>query len=145
MTEKARKIFDILGVKPMEEFRTIKDGMLFRFTDNLELQCKFSERHWDIVENVDTYRQIINGKSNIYKIPKPTEEDKIVIAYAKLCGYKYIAKDASGAVHAFRTKPTRRAECPEWDNDGSYSTLYHDVSFLSWEDEEPYYIGECEQ
>ena len=87
MTEKARKIFYLLGVEPMEEFRTIKDGMLFRFTDDLELQCKFSERHWDIVENVDTYRQIINGKSNIYKIPKPTEEDKIVIAYAKLCGY----------------------------------------------------------
>lgn len=74
MTEKARKIFDILGVEPMEEFRTIKDGMLFRFTDNLELQCKFSERHWDIVENVDTYRKILSGDMIIIKNTKLTDE-----------------------------------------------------------------------
>ncbi len=142
MTEKARKIFDILGVEPVEEFRIVKDGMICRFSEDLTLQCRISDRYFEAVENVDTYRKIITGETKIIKIPKPTEEDKIVIAYAKLCGFKYIAKDASGAVHAFRTKPTRRAECPEWDNDGSYSTLYHDVSFLSWEDEEPYYIGE---
>ena len=141
MTEKARKIFDILGVEPDEEFKVSDNNFKYRFDHNLGLEF-YDGSEWHKVENADMYRKIITGETKIIKIPKPTEEDKIVIAYAKLCGYKYIAKDASGAVHAFRTKPTRRAECPEWDNYGSYSTLYHDVSFLSWEDEEPYYIGE---
>lgn len=141
MTEKARKIFDILGVEPDEEFKVSDNNFKYSFDHKLGLEF-YNGSEWHKVENADMYRQIMNGYSRIIKIPKPTEEDKIVIAYAKLCGFKYIAKDASGAVHAFRTKPTRRAECPEWDNDGSYSTLYHNVSFLSWEDEEPYYIGE---
>ena len=144
MTEKARKIFDILGVEPDEEFKVSDNNFKYSFDHKLGLEF-YDGSEWHKVENADMYRQIINGYSRIIKIPKPTEEDKIVIAYAKLCGYKYIAKDKSGAVHAYERKPTKRAECPEWDNDGSYSTLYHDVSFLSWEDEEPYYIGECEQ
>lgn len=142
MTEKARKIFDILGVEPAEEFRIVNNGMLCRFNEELELQCRISDQYFETVENVDTYRKIITGETKIIKIPKPTEEDKIVIAYAKLSGYPYLAKDKSGAVIAYATKPTKRAECPEWDSGGCYFHVYHDVSFLSWEDEEPYYIGE---
>lgn len=140
MTEKARKIFDILGVEPDEEFKVSDNNFKYSFDHKLGLEF-YDGSEWHKVENANMYRNIINGYSHIIKIPKPTEEDKIVIAYAKLCGHLYLAKDVSGAVYAYKTKPTRRAECPEWDSGGSYFHVYHDVSFLSWEDEEPYYIG----
>lgn len=70
MTEKARKIFDILGVEPVEEFRIVRDGMLCRFSGDLTLQCRISDRYFEAVENVDTYRKIISGETKIIKIPK---------------------------------------------------------------------------
>lgn len=145
MTEKARKIFDILGVEPEEVFEINDMCYEFKFTNNLELyyrdkQTPTKSSAWACREYARPLVDLLSGIRTIK--PKPTKEDEIVIAYAKLCGYNYIAKDKSGAVHAYRTKPAKRAECPEWDNDGCYSTLHYNISFLSWEDAEPYYIGE---
>lgn len=143
MTEKARKIFDILGVEPVEEFRIVRDGMLCRFSEDLTLQCKIGERLWDAVENTDTYRKIISGETKIIKIPKPTKEDEIVIAYAKLCGCKYIAKDENGKCKAFETRP-EKIDTRWWKSlpNAKIIELGYNLSFLSWEDEKPYYIGE---
>ena len=91
------------------------------------------------------YRQIFNGYSHIIKIPKPTEEDKIVIAYAKLCGCKYIAKDSDGSIYAYKDRPDKGETCwHQVNHDAQFAVvvLICDISFLSWEDEEPYYIGE---
>ena len=147
MTEKARKIFDILGVEPDEEFKVSDNNFKYSFDHKLGLEF-YDGSEWHKVENADMYRTIINGYSHIIKIPKPTEEDKIVIAYAKLRGFLYIAIDKDGEVRAYRRKPIKyksevwavEDEFPS--EDFNYIRLHYKVSFLSWEDEEPYYIGE---
>ena len=140
MTEKARKIFDILGVGPGEEFKVSDSNFRYSFNHNLGLEF-YNGAEWRDVENIDTYRKILNGEMKIIKIPKPTEEDKIVIAYAKLCGCKWVAKDKSGGVCAFTDRPYKEDDYWNQDED-KFVELMHNISFLSWEDEEPYYIGE---
>ena len=144
MTEKARKIFDILGVEPDEEFKVSDNNFKYSFDHKLGLEF-YNGSEWHKVENADMYRQIMNGYSHIIKIPKPTEEDKIVIAYAKLCGCKYIAKDSDGSIYAYKDRPDKGETCwHQVNHDAQFATveLICDISFLSWEDEEPYYIGE---
>lgn len=141
-----KQIFNMLGVEPEEEFylKNAADEKLeltYRINKNLYLQIK-TDTAW-----IPSNRQLHNllcGDCRIVKIPHPTAEEQLAIDYARACGYKWIAKDKNKTVAAFKEKPKKGTK--EWLNTTNdlddWIELYLPISFLSWEDEEPYYIGD---
>lgn len=138
----SEKIFEILGVKPYEEFK-IDIYPKFEYRINSSLIVEIHEDTWH-VSNYVTLRSILLGDYKIIKIPKPTKEEQLVIEYARLCGYNWIAKDKNGRCFTYKLKPLKIER--EWQSDFSEDTppleLGYNLSFLSWEDKEPYYIGD---
>lgn len=130
-------IFDKLKLKPYEEFKLEGENILYRLDEQLNIEAKFTGIGWRT--SAHTIQSILNGTYSIIKIP--SKEDLIVINYAKLCGFKWIAKDKNGLIHMYKDKPVKRNN-DEWSAVCTFSKLYYPVSFLSWEDEEPYYIGD---
>ena len=82
---------------------------------------------------------MVNNILNLARIPN--EEDKIVINQAKRRGYKWLATDEDKRTFGYCLRPTKRRSLGKWLATGRYGKV-SSISFLSWEDEEPYYIGE---
>ena len=78
----------------------------------------------------------------IVPLKESTPEDKIVFAYFKLLGYKYIAQDEDGNIYVFKYKPNKVSG--QWITKIFTVPLPcpYPISCISWKDEEPYYIGE---
>jgi hypothetical protein len=138
------KIFELLGVKPNEEFKidTSDIHLVYKFTKDFCLRYKDGSNIWQ--SSVHNIIEFLTGKISIIKIVEITKEDQLVIDYAKLCGFKWLAKDENGETYAYKYKPHKY--------NGNWNTIVkqpsapgmwirYPVSFLSWEDEEPYYIG----
>ena len=89
-------------------------------------------------------RDILNGTYTIIKtFDKPTSQEQLAIDYAKACGYKWIAKDGDGIVFAYGDKPNRVDDLELWDYQWEdYMQIKIPISFISWDDKEPYYIGD---
>ena len=83
-------------------------------------------------KKIDTPILMLTAKSDV--------RDKI--DYCKLCGYKYICQDANGQIWAYKEKPEKRSFM--WtDNDyvdDDPLEIKYNLSFLSWDDEEPWLI-----
>ena len=70
----------------------------------------------------------------------PNKSEQIAINYARECGMKYLAEQKDGRVFAFKEKPVK--------TDGKWIVnsvlkpieIYVPISFISFEDEEPYLI-----
>ena len=70
----------------------------------------------------------------------PNKSEQIAINYARECGMKYLAEQKDGQVFAFEEKPVK--------TDGKWIVnsvlkpieIYVPISFISFEDEEPYLI-----
>ena len=143
------KFFDLLEIKPQERFKlksTDNNKMynfIYYFSDRLSL--RYINNVGDDFKSDLYIEDILNGNLQIVKIPKISEEEKTAIKYFLLAGYKYMAKDKNGKVYAYKTKPIK-APISHWDccdnNLSSYCKVDIPISFLSWEDTEPYYIGE---
>ena len=78
MTENVRKIFDILGVEPNEEFEVmLKDnsklGNKFKFDEKLQGYCFSGE--WCLLE--DLLKLLLNGAYKIIKLPKEPKKKKL--------------------------------------------------------------------
>lgn len=138
----SEKIFEILGVKPYEEFKIAdeKETYVYRITNILRIEVKI-DNAW-LLSNFVHIGDILIGYKKIIKIQKPTKEEQLVIDYAKLVGYNWIAKDMDGNCYAYDTKPIKNLKNEMWGNDNSTTNLEYNLSFLSWEDDEPYYIGD---
>ena len=132
----AKYIFDKLNVKPYEEFKLEGEDLLYRLDEQLNVEGKFTSIGWS--RSAHTIQSILNGTYSIIKFP--SKEDQIVIDYAKLCGYKYIAKDKNGDVCMYQEKPIKHYT--QWVAMGGLKPILHPISLVSWEDEEPYYIGD---
>lgn len=140
-----KQVFKMLNIEPDEEIQlaNITDA-IYRISHNLKVWVRNkNEDGWRTCSN-DSLSAILTGQLEIVKIKKPTPEDQIVIDYAKLCGCKWIAKDKNGYIYAFINKPMKNNNEEMWDVDGdnSYIEIEYQISFLSWEDKEPYFIGE---
>ena len=87
----------------------------------------------------------LKGNVTIYKKPIPTEIEQIAINYALAYGCHWIAKDSDGVIYAYKRKPHKSSYSDMWDDDVNDDKLMVEIklpiSFLSWEDEAPYYIG----
>jgi len=145
--ELKEQIFKLLNIKPNEEFKITspffeKDEKFhtYKLNENMIVEYKDSYGRWN--NDWTILPKLLNGEAFIKKIIIPTEEEQIVIAYARLLGYKWLAKDKNGEVCGFSEKPSKSSSVWTVSN-GDYNYLeYDNISFLSFEDKEPYYIGE---
>ena len=148
-----QQIFELLGVKPDEEFALKKaPHCFFQITKSLELwSCGAEKDVWFRDTHNTQFIDILTGKFTIIKISKPTKEEQLAIDYARACGCKWMAKDESKKVFAFKNKPIKVD--PQSNDDIFGVGMWFDednrsdglpigipISFLSWEDEEPYHI-----
>lgn len=71
MTENVKKIFEMLNLKPHEDFKCNSTGVVFRFTDYLTLKAKkpHSDK-WENVEEIDVLKGILNGDLPIILLSK---------------------------------------------------------------------------
>ena len=83
-------------------------------------------------------RYLITGEFSVIK--DLTEKEKIAIEYAKACGCNWIAKDKHGEIYAFASKPSKSEFLSYWYDEGICIRLYLPISFIHWEDKEPYKI-----
>lgn len=145
--ELKEQIFKLLNIKPNEEFKINspffeKDEKLrtYKLKENMVVEYKDSYGRWN--PDWTVLPKLLNGEAFIQKIIVPTKEEQIVIDYAKLLGHKWLAKDKNGEICGYSEKPTK-LYCTWAPNEGDYSYLeYENISFLSFEDKEPYYIGD---
>lgn len=144
MADYTKQIFDMLGVEPDEEF-ALKEAphCFFKITKSLKLwSCGAEKDVWFRDTHNTQFIDILTGKFTIIKIPKPTAEEQLVIDYARACGYKWLAKNKNKTVYMYSLKPTKGKYYWRPDiNDFRHQPTYIPISFLSWENEEPFYIG----
>lgn len=139
MADYTKKIFEMLGVEPEEEFKLGRGHSLNYFFDK-ELKLRVVNRSGAKLISIDyTLQDILTGKIKIVKIPRPTAEEQIAIDYARACGCKWIAKNKNNIVFAFEGKPIKGIEYWILTN-AKVIPIGVPISFIHWEDEEPFYI-----
>lgn len=158
MSNYANQIFDMLGVEPGEEFKIKgKNNVLpylYKLTEKLETYSyDADDDRWRRLYTGEILKDVLNGTYKVVKIPRPTAEEQLAIDYARACGWKWMAKDKSKKVFAFKNKPIKADPQTDYnisgggiwideDDGGGWMPIGIPISFLSWEDEEPYYIGD---
>ena len=138
--ERIDKVFDILGVKLNECFKIKGSIGLYRIDDNLKLNC--SALYNECVDRNSSNAIIIDilrGEKVI--IPTPTKKEQLAIDYARALGCKWIAKDKEDLFYAFTEKPHKTRTVWNVEN-GEFYVINIPISFIHWDDEEPYYIGD---
>lgn len=138
--DRINKVFEILGVKPNECFEIKGCTLLYRIDDNLKLHYS-EQRNEDVERNSSNgiIIDILRGKKII--IPTPTEKEQLAIDYARALGCKWIAKDKEDLFYAFTEKPHKMRTVWNIEN-GEFYVINIPISFIHWDDEEPYYIGD---
>ena len=140
-----RQIFEMIGVEPEERFKLKINGITpkeyYYIDDYLNVCCIVTENHHETCGF--TLNLILAGNVQIIKIPHPTAEEQLAIDYARACGMKWIAKNKNNTVFAFEGKPIKGVEYWILTN-AKIASIDIPISFLSWEDEEPFYIGQDE-
>ncbi len=141
MTVKVQKVFGILGVQPGEEFNiTEHPEELFRITENLVVEIIQKETNKCETCNGISYKDFLLDRFEIVRISQITRRDRIALDYARAFGCKYIAADKNGTFWGYEKKPVKQTTV--WgSNGGQMYQIYLPVSFISWEDKEPYYLG----
>lgn len=138
-------VFKLLGLSPDEVFKV---GSLcnedYKITQNLKVYMNVDRNHW--IKSVYTIADFLNGTLDICKKPVLTEKEQFAINYARACGCHWLAKDKDGSIYAYKGTPVKRDGNGVWGYDNGYSDcmlqIVLPISFLSWEDDEPYYIGD---
>ena len=137
-------VFKLLGLSPDEVFKV---GSLcsgnYKITQDLKVYVYAGRAGW--VRSEYTIADFLNGTLKIYKKPVPTEIEQLAINYALACGYHWLAKDSDGDIYAYAERPQKTFV--GWAYKGKYAKgkilkIELPISFLSWDDEQPYYIGD---
>ena len=139
------EVFKLLGISPNEVFKVKSlNGVDYKINEGLGILFLNGQGKWEgsQLSLVD----FLNGNVTIYKKPIPTEIEQIAINYALAYGCHWIAKDSDGIIYAYKRKPHKSRYSDMWDDDVNDDKLMVEIklpiSFLSWEDNEPYYIGD---
>lgn len=148
MPDYREKVFKMLDIKPYQSFNLYNaegkgnTDAIYCFDNELNLnligECSYIRSTIDLAE-------IITNKYHIVKKIKFTDEELAAINYAKAIGCKWLAKDRNGSVYAFINKPVKDKSLGWWlcYGDSTIQESYEikiPLSFLHWEDEEPYKI-----
>lgn len=145
------EVFKLLGVSPNEVFK-VKSLNGLDYKINEEFRILFLNGHGEWEGSQLTLIDFLKGNVTIYKKPIPTKMEQLAIDYALACGYHWLAKDKDGTVRSFEVKPFK----DDWNDAWSYVRkedricisskvsmgIELPISFLSWKDDEPYYIGD---
>lgn len=148
-----KQIFDTLGVEPNEEFGVDFSGYIYKFKLDSDLHLSGLKPNtvdtW--LDHDSCFHKLLNGVWEIIKLKHPTKQEQLAIDYAKACGCKWIAKEKSGNVWGFKRKPYKDKYHEAWAYE-AYAKFANEpvsdvkieipISFISWDDEEPYYISD---
>ena len=157
--EYINKVFDLLGVKPYEEFTILNEDFLGRrFGIYLDLTVYENirdsfEKEIPLVESNRIIADILRKNLTIQKVPVISKNEQLAIDYAKACGYRWLVRDDGGIVWAYKTRPEKNTNLGQWfdpselesDEYGYGNTKLEigmPLSFLSCQNTEPYYIGD---
>lgn len=147
------KILEILNLKPNQSFQITgpmispvvwTPDRVYYFDEDLILyysEVGINEFSPSMHCQKILYDLLTDPAITIKPVVVPTKEESIAISYFKLAGYKYLAKDSDGRTYAYKGKPRKNAYEKLWEGP-NYAFCVINMSFLSWKDEEPYYIGE---
>ena len=142
------KIFEMLGVKPNEVFKLEESDLYYQITKDLDLLWSAYPNKRFLKSETRSIIHLLTGEFTIKKITEftVTPKEKTAIDYARACGCYWIAKDKYKSIHAFDCKPVKSSvNYGYWvpNNKSSFKMmlLRIPISFIKWEDEEPFYIG----
>ena len=148
MNEITKEIFEFLNVEPEQVFRIeysknyykINEWLQVFFCDSIK---NVNKNLWTLCGPHITIAHFITKQKKIKKIIMPTEKEQLAINYARACGCNWLAKDKNGEVYAYPTKP-QKSDIMWFREDTSFEIveICIPISFLSWEDKTPYYIGD---
>lgn len=142
-----KKVFEMLGVEPKEQFKIqMRDGVVSKECYFIDEDLKGTlatptESEQTVYKFVFLLQDILCGTTKIIKIVKMTKKEQIAIDYARACDCRWIAKDKVGDVYAYQTKPKKNPTLEVWGYELDKLEVLIPISFVKWEDEEPYYIG----
>ena len=144
--ERIDKVFDILGVEPFEEFFIADEeyvGVKYYIDYDLKIYAMPSDSDFGMEEERSDIiiLDILKNKLKIQKIYKPTKKEQLAIDYARALGCKWIAKHFDGCIAGFTEKPHKYKKI-WYTKNGKIYPIYIPISFIHWDDEEPYYIGD---
>lgn len=150
--DRVNKVFEMLGVEANEIFKIREQQnrkVEYYFDDNLELRCILlgDDFKLDSEKSNKMIVNILRGNLTIQTIIAPTKEEQLAIDYALVCGCHWMAKDREDTIYAYTEKPIKDKKNGRWYPNKRYFSgevfeIGLPLSFLSWEDEEPYYIGD---
>ncbi len=138
-------ICEMLCIKPDEEFKLCKNKDIkdfrypkYKLGKDMVVKCQNEMGEWSIDYTI--LPRLLTGEYIIKKIIIPTGNEQIAINYARLLGHNWIAKDEDGSIFAYISKPHK--DNGGWSRDDCAATqIEYDISFISYSDSEPYYIG----
>ncbi len=119
------------------------------YNDDLKIHCSGSEK-FDIMEIHDISKygeplreKFFNKDTVLWKRQELSEQDQKIIDAIKVVHpkYKWIARDESGTLCAYKSKPDKGNS--SWFT--SYDLTWLDdehLQFIQWTDKEPYCIGD---
>ena len=136
----------LFGVEEGEEFNIEGFGIKYRIYNN-RLEC-YDANFKEWIYSTLGFNKLI--ASEIIKLPKKKEftDNELFILKNIDKKYKWIAKDKSGDIFTFVSKPikTEKLWSDGWSNGDSYASLEAIKNSLfteiKWEDEEPVYIDD---
>ena len=136
----------LFGVEEGEEFNIEGFGIKYRIYNN-RLEC-YDANFKEWIYSTLGFNKLI--ASEIIKLPKKKEftDNELYILNNIDKKYKWIAKDKSGLICTFVSKPikTEKLWSDGWSNGESYASLEAIKNSLfteiKWEDEEPVYIDD---
>lgn len=138
------KVFQMLGLRPMQEFKLNNSEMTYRICEDLTVQWADKNDSDEIFQKaLINIKDILNGTRWIVSTGTLySAEDIIIIKYALLGGYSWLAMDDDGELYAYKNKPDKTPH--GWVDRGCDSWLFLPltVTFVHPEDEEPYFIGD---
>ena len=133
--KKVEKVLEVLGVKQGEVFRI--EGSDEKLIIDDKLKVKKIDEHGKEHEAKIKLEDLLTEEKELIKITELTEKEKKLAEGLMIAGYKFIARDMDGDLHAFMYKPYRMNGT--WVTGPSAKIECADVfTWLDWEK------GKCE-
>ena len=154
------KIFEMLGVKPYEDFYLKNNNGIYlgygndekiKYHITKDFLVRLKTHQGVIKSSVYDFEDILKGIIEIVKIPEkkePTYKEFGAFVYAWSCGCEWLAKNKDGSVFAYSKKPIKfykswvALSAPGEIKEPKSIRIETHLEFLSWEDKEPYFMPE---
>ena len=110
MKDYTRKVFEMLDLKPDEEFYGVIENdtkYKYKLDRSLTLRIENSAHYWQISE-LFSIKHILTGSLKIEKIIKLSEKEKLILNYAyQVRGLNYLTRSRDGILHGSENEPSK--------------------------------------